>query len=178
MPVNKLITALGLVHPLSKDYQHFLEKEAIIQKKIFKKDDILLMPGLDTKRFINILTGAVKAYWLDTDNQEHTFIFLESGGFAVLPDNVCIGQRNEDLYIKALMDTEVLILSAEQMADICTRFAEAKLQVKKIDEQLIALRDKHLLMLMLKERDRYAYFVRDFTMCISCCCLKGSFASL
>ncbi|RZM17783.1 MAG: Crp/Fnr family transcriptional regulator [Pedobacter sp.] len=162
MSVEQFTAALGVLYPISNDYRSFLETEGVVVRKTIRKNDMLLMPGLDTGRLIYLPSGSCKIYWLDGDNEEHIFMFLESGSFLVIPDDFCIGQRNGDLYIKMIADSEVMMIGADQMREVYSRFPEAFVHVRMIEKGLFALRDKHLLMLMKKVHERYGYFVREF----------------
>lgn len=162
MPVEQFTAALGRLYPISNDYRNFLETEGVVVRKTIRKNDTLLMPGLDTGRLIHLLSGSCKIYWLDENNEEHIFMFLEAGGFVMIPDDFCIGQRNGDLYIRMIADSEVKMIGAEQMREVYSRFPEAGIHVTMIEKGLFGLRDRHLLMLMKKEHERYGYFVREF----------------
>jgi|GEM_PF-2462614 len=162
MFTNELSAALHVLHPLSKAYQAILEDDNFSLQKTIRKDDMLLMPGMDTDRLIYMPRGCCKIYWLDNDNEEHPFMYLGNGDFIILPDTVCIGQRNEDLYIRMLTDSDIWILQGKQMMDVYAAHPEASVHKALISKKLVNLRDQHVLMLMRKECDRYAYFVKVF----------------
>ncbi|MFN3529705.1 MAG: Crp/Fnr family transcriptional regulator [Bacteroidia bacterium] len=88
------------------------------QRKIFKRDDILMDSGQYIKNSVIILHGRVKVYRQDDEGQEFFLYFLEAGQACAISMICAIRQETSGLTAVADEETEVLILPIALMEEL------------------------------------------------------------
>ncbi len=85
-----------------------------LQKKEFKKGDILLKKGDVCKHSFFVEKGLLRSYMLDEDGKEHVIQFAPENWFIVDRSSVYFNDASES-YIEAIEDTDVVFIGEDFM---------------------------------------------------------------
>ncbi|MEM1002117.1 MAG: Crp/Fnr family transcriptional regulator [Bacteroidota bacterium] len=106
-----------------------------------KKGKVFLEEGQKCNYFYFVLKGIVRLYYYDLDGHEITHLFSSENTMITAPFSYFKNEPN-DLYLQALEDTELLIITLEQLNTI----------FKKIDYLGARIRDLYLEYILLFSR--------------------------
>lgn len=122
MSAEKLIRYLTQFRPLTKEYQEYLEHNAVLQK--LKKGQILVWPGDVCTRQWFILEGAAKEYIIDEEGTEKVKNFWMEGELLMDAESFIHGTP-ATRYFQCVEDMEVIMLTRSQVQHIFESFAES-----------------------------------------------------
>ncbi|HEY1025120.1 MAG TPA: cyclic nucleotide-binding domain-containing protein [Sphingobacteriaceae bacterium] len=122
MSAEKLIRYLSQFRPLTKEYQEYLEHNAVLQK--LKKGQILIWPGEVCTRQWFILEGAAREYITDEEGSEIVTNFWMEGELLMDAESFIQGTQAKK-YFQCLEDMDVMMLSRSQVEHIFQTFAES-----------------------------------------------------
>ena len=160
-----------MIDILRENFSHLFEDELLVEiSKVsihmkVNAGDTLMELGSTVTHMPLLISGAIKIFRLDDDYREQILYFLENGDTCALTLNCCLGKAQSEIKAKAEIDSEIILVPAEQMevflkypswsrfvfASFNTRLVELlevvdSLAFMKLDERLFNyLRDKVLI---------------------------------
>lgn len=159
---NFIFTHEGLsqlleVNPSSKEWINLIDN--ILQKISYARGNIILPIGQIPEHIFFLLKGAVRAYYLDDDNQAHT-LYLWSGHAIITDISHYLKKKPSDLHIEVHSDSELIVISRFELDRIISQYPEAQKVLTAIVLILMEhhrQRDKDSQTLSAKERlEKYA----------------------
>lgn len=159
MPRRKLCIFFGDRHPLSTGLKVLLESKETLPRIELKKGQFLLMPKMEVEEMHYLASGMVKAYWLNTDNEEEIFALWYANSMAVLPEEF-FGKLKNEAFIEVVEDCELLAFSKDQVEMMHKGYPEWPVLMECIRGEITQMRNRQLRLLMQKEGDRYALFCK------------------
>jgi len=143
--------------PEEEDY--FIKKFS--KKKVVKRQ-ILLEPGQIAKHRNFVLEGALRAYVLGEDGQEHTISFAIEGWW-ITDYQSLVFQQPATQYVVALEDSHLLQISFEDEEFLKSHSPKYETFFRKHAERALAYRYRRIITnLTLNAEDRYLDFLKNY----------------
>jgi len=134
---------------------------SLIQKKIIKKKDFLLREGQICKAVTFVNYGCLRSYYQD-DSGTHIIQFAEVNWW-IGDLKSYVQETSAQLYIDALLKTEVFQISKSKMEDLYERIPKFERFFRiQMENALINHQDRILQCQTLKAKMRYENFVKTY----------------
>jgi CRP-like cAMP-binding protein len=108
--VSPLINYVTKQMPLAKEEEDFFA--SLLRVKKVKRKQFIDQPGFVSKYRNYVVKGALRAYIIGNDGQEHTIAFAIEDGFIGDPGSF-LSQEPATLFVEAIEDSEVIQMSYE-----------------------------------------------------------------
>ncbi len=156
--MESLLNFLGSIYPLSEGLQEYLCR--VVRYRRLKKKEFLLKAGRAQRCIFFIRSGLLRAFY-EKDDREVSSAFLKEGDTIVSFDSF-YGQEKSPEFIRAIEDSEVYYIGAQELEYIYREFTEfnfigrvlAIRHLKSRTQQLYGIR-------MRSARERYQWLMRD-----------------
>lgn len=121
---TKFLSAKNLLH-------WNIELDLNLTNRTVKKGELLLEAGYRCDYFYYVLKGFLRLYYLDLEGNQVTHWF--SGEEAVVTSPFSFFRKDKNiLFIEALEDTEVLLITSEQFSIISHKVKSADQEIRKL----------------------------------------------
>ena len=111
---NAMQTAMADTLPFWKDLNS-TQKERLLENashQSYKKDQLLLSSDAQCLGMILVTSGSLRVYLLSEEGREITLYRINAGEFCVLSASCVLNSITFDVYVDAVMDSEVLQISS------------------------------------------------------------------
>ncbi|WP_299521523.1 Crp/Fnr family transcriptional regulator [Winogradskyella sp.] len=102
-----------------------------LQNRLLKKDELLLEAGQRCDYFYFVLKGFLRVYYLDIDGNEITHWFSPKDTTITSPFSYFNKEENI-LFIQALEETDVLLISSDQLNTVIENVPSANKEARKL----------------------------------------------
>ncbi len=140
-----------------------LEKEILnyAEERQYKKDELILKPGVVANYASFVLKGVVRSYYL-REGEEITTKFLQEGS-TITSIYSFYSRKPGNEYIMALEDTTVASLHYDNMQQMYKKYLEFNVIGRVITEKYLFFLEIELYNLRkTKAEDRYQFFVKHY----------------
>ncbi len=132
-----------------------------LEKKKFKKNEVILSAGMQETNLYFITKGLVRMYIVDKKGEEKSYrFFLKNKFFTILPSFV---DEIPSLYFtQAIEETEVIVIPKQQLLIFYEKFPFIEKVVREQTERYLIEMSNHLYNLhMHSSTERYRNFVKE-----------------
>ncbi len=144
---------------------HFL---SLLTSQKIKRKQFWLREGEICKHSAFVVSGCLRAYNIDTNGFEHILQFAPPDWW-VADMYSLLSQEAGNLFVDAIEDTEVLLLSKQKQEQLYVDIPKFERFFRIITENsLVASRQRLLDNLSLPAQDRYALFCKRYPTLIQC----------
>jgi len=161
---RQLISSLNLLHPVSQAYESFIEQERPFYFRTIKKGTLILVPGKKGDELHFVCKGFFILYCYDDRGEEQVLDFFWENTFIMIPVQFYDGTSNEQYYIRAIEDAQLLSISNTKMDIIHDLFPESRIHIDRIRSRITLRTIHHLLLLLRQKEERYSEFVSFYKM--------------
>ncbi len=140
-----------------------LEKEVLNYAEVreYKKDELILKPGIVANYASFVLKGVVRSYYL-REGEEITTKFLQEGS-TITSIYSFYSRKPGNEYIIALEDTTIASLHYDNMQQMYKKYLEFNVIGRVITERYLFFSEIELYNLRkIKAEDRYYFFIKHF----------------
>lgn len=116
-----------------------------------KKGEVIQRSGEFNTKVYHVKTGLLRSYAIDNNGKENIFMFAPEGW--VIADT-CAPQSASDLYIDAIEDSSVVVLSKD--------LEREKHNVGAFTKRLNAMQKRILMLISTNAIERYEYFIQTY----------------
>jgi CRP-like cAMP-binding protein len=136
--------------------------------KTIKRKQFLLREGEVCKHSAFVVSGCLRAYTIDKNGFEHILHFAPPGWW-VADMYSLVSQQAGNLFIEAVEDSEVLLLSKSRQDQLYTDIPQFERFFRILAENsLVTHRQRLLDNLSLPAQERYAIFCKRYPTLIQC----------
>ena len=126
-----------------------------------KKGDLVLESGQRCDYFYFVLKGCLRMYYLDLDGNQITHWFSMEDSIVTSPFSF-FDKEDNIIYIEALEDTEVLLITAEQFKIIIREVKVADLEIRKLYAKFAMIFSRRIMDIHNKTaEERYLKLMQD-----------------
>lgn len=148
-----------------QEKQFFL---SLLETRQLKKKELLLERGEVCRYSTFIISGAMKGYTVDIEGSEHVIHFAVSDWW-IADLYSLISQKPAVMYIEALADSQVLMLSRENQELLFSRLPVFERFFRILTENaLVASQERLINNLSLTAAERYNHFVGKYPFILQC----------
>lgn len=119
--------------------------------RTIKKGEVIQRSGEFNTKVYYVKTGLLRSYSIDNNGKENIFMFAPEGW--VIADT-CAPQSESDLFIDALEDSSVVVLSKD--------LEREKQNVGALTKRLHVLQKRILMLISTNAIERYDYFIQTY----------------
>jgi len=151
---------------LNEDEQKFFL--SLLERRVLKKKTLFLQPGEVCRHSAFVVDGALKSYTVDPDGKEHILSFaLQDWWISDLYS--LISQKPAILYIEAIADAEVLMLSRDNQQLLFEKVPQFERFFRiLIEKALVANRQRLIDNLSSTAEERYLRFLEKYPSVPAC----------
>jgi len=133
-----------------------------LKSKNISKGTILLYQGEICRVYYKVLNGCLKSYVIDKSGKEHILQFAPEGWFISDMDSY-LNNRPSSIFIEAIEDSEVLLLSEDNIGSIEKLEKETLIELnQRLFRNLISTNRRLINLLSASAEERYIYFTETY----------------
>ncbi len=138
-----------------------LEFKLGLTNKSARKGDIFLREGQPCEHLYYMLSGFSRVYYLDLNGNEITHWFCAKDSIITSPFSYRKGERNI-LFFEALEDSELLLISAEQLNKLIQRLPEIGDAFREINAEFAMVLSRRIMSLHTQTaEERYLRLIEE-----------------
>ncbi|WP_028980199.1 Crp/Fnr family transcriptional regulator [Sporocytophaga myxococcoides] len=144
-----------LFHNISlADYELLTQK---IKTKIFRKGDLLTVPGLIQRELYFVKSGIQMSYF-DTPNKSHVMAFTYPPNLCAIPDSFSF-QIPSKYFLTCLTDSELEYLTYDELQQLFEQSHQIERLFRKMTEAILAgMINRHIELHSMSIEERYKTF--------------------
>ena len=156
--MEKLMTYLNSIHPLSRELQEHLFY--ILREKYIPRKQYLLKAGQVCRNITFITKGLLRCYYVKDDREISSWFMKE--GDTIISVESFFQQKKGKEYIQALDDCEIRFISSDQLEYIYRNFPEFNFVARVLLQKYYILSEQRLYSLrMQRSLERYDYLLEN-----------------
>ncbi len=142
-----------------KDEKEFI---SILRASFVRKRQFLVQPGFVCAYQTYVVKGALRAYFVDDQGEEHTLQFAVEDWF-ISDFNSYINQVPASLFVEALEDSTIQQIGYEDMERLCGNNAKFERFSRKVAQRSFAFSQRRILSNLGKSaEERYLEFMKMY----------------
>jgi CRP-like cAMP-binding protein len=148
--------------PLKQLLEWNIEFDLNLSTKSLKKGEFLLKAGQPCDYLYFIMTGFIRTYYYDINGNDMTHIFAMKNSITTSPFSFLLKEENI-LYLQALEDTELVLITYEQLNHIIQKVPSSGESIRNIYMEFGMLMSRRIMSIHTETAEtRYLNLIKNY----------------
>ncbi|MBB2183444.1 Crp/Fnr family transcriptional regulator [Lachnospiraceae bacterium MD1] len=159
--MKEKLSLYDYLHKEGIDYNLIQILKPLFTHREYRKGEMILHMGENTKVVCLILQGIARGVYIDTEGKEITKCFSKEGDWCCVYN--MLTNRPSEFWIEALEDCQVEEIAVEQLRGLLNMSQQLRMLYEKLyNNAFVQIDEKGALFQKMQGRERYLYFINKY----------------